>query len=89
MAAGYEIETTACNAFWMEFDVIYGALYESDVAGELVDYRKAVEKYDVLAMNDNGFRESVKGFVSLRGDLIASDMECAAFVLAMEANGLV
>ena len=80
-------DTVGCERFEYDFSLIYTMLYESDVAGGLVDYRAAVDKFYHLVKND-GFKAEIADFVDYRGDFIASDREAAAYVLALKANGM-
>jgi len=80
--------TVCCERFEYDFGLIYTMLYESDVAGGIIDYRAAVDKFDRL-MKHEGFKSEVIEFNDYRSDFIASDREAAAFVLALTANGMV
>lgn len=80
-------DTVACERFAYDFGLTYSLLYESDVAGGLVDYGKAVDKFDELIRHD-GFKAEVAEFNGYREDFIMSDREAAAFVLALKANGM-
>ena len=80
-------DTVGCEGFLHDFGLVYSMLYESDVAGELVDYGKAVDKFDELIQHE-GFKAEVRDFVEYRNDFIGSDREAAAYVLALMANGM-
>lgn len=79
--------TVECERFLYDFGLVYSMLYESDKAGGLVDYGKAVDEYDER-IKIEGFKSEVRAFDDFRQDFITSDREAAAFVLALEANGM-
>lgn len=79
--------TVKCKGFLNDFDLAYSMLYEGDVHFGLVDYGNVVAKFDEL-MADEDFKSEVRDFVEYRGDIISSDREAAAFVLALYANGM-
>ena len=61
-----------------EFNSIYNDLYDG-----LIDEDMAlVEEFDTQLHTNKEFKEKVIEFVKLRGDLISSDRECMAYMMA-------
>ena len=72
--------------FQRKFRQEYANLYDhrDNVAG----YREAVEEFDnYMAVDFGGFQRFVNEFVDYRKDIISSDREAAAFMLALERIG--
>ena len=61
-----------------EFNSIYNDLYDG-----LIDEDMAlVDEFDTQLHTNKEFKEKVIEFVKLRGDLISSDRECMAYMMA-------
>lgn len=63
-----------------EYSKTYSFLYEND---EIIDYRKAVELFDIMIENNDNFKRFIGEFCDYIQDIVNSDRECAALILAM------
>ena len=62
----------------------YSRLYQTDDDHESGEFCDAVDKFDELSANDPQFAATVQKFNKYMGDLISSDREAAAFVMALD-----
>lgn len=62
----------------------YSRLYQTDDDHESGEFCDAVDKFDELSANDPQFSATVQKFNKYMGDLISSDREAAAFVMALD-----
>ena len=62
----------------------YSRLYQTDADHESGEFCDAVDKFDELSANDPQFAATVQKFNKYMGDLISSDREAAAFVMALD-----
>ena len=62
----------------------YSRLYQTDDDHESGEFYDAVDKFDELSANDPQFAATVQKFNKYMGDLISSDREAAAFVMALD-----
>ena len=62
----------------------YSRLYQTDDDHESGKFYDAVDKFDEMSANDPQFAATVQKFNKYMGDLISSDREAAAFVMALD-----
>ena len=62
----------------------YSRLYQTDDDHESGEFYDAVDKFDEMSANDSQFAATVQKFNKYMGDLISSDREAAAFVMALD-----
>lgn len=62
----------------------YSRLYQTDDDHESGEFYGAVDKFDEMSANDSQFAATVQKFNKYMGDLISSDREAAAFVMALD-----
>lgn len=62
----------------------YSRLYQTDDDHESGEFYDAVDKFDEMSANDPQFAATVQKFNKYMGDLISSDREAAAFVMALD-----
>ena len=62
----------------------YSRLYQTDDDHESGEFYDAVNKFDEMSANDSQFAATVQKFNKYMGDLISSDREAAAFVMALD-----
>ena len=62
----------------------YSRLYQTDDDHESGEFYDAVDKFDEMSVNDSQFAATVQKFNKYMGDLISSDREAAAFVMALD-----
>lgn len=62
----------------------YSRLYQTDDDHESGEFYDAVDKFDEMSSNDSQFAATVQKFNKYMGDLISSDREAAAFVMALD-----
>ncbi len=72
------------NAFLKQFNKEYDFLYNA--RGDVAGYDEAVDFFDEFLKNHSDF---VGEFAMLRGDMITSDREAAAFSFALVAMGAI
>lgn len=82
---GNRVETVESEEFLRSFGEVYEALYRNE---GYVDYRRAVDLFDDLLREDEGFKAELLDFAEFRQDPVTSDRECAAFVMALRSNGM-
>lgn len=73
--------------FSIVYGSIYGALYECDGNGGLVDYGPLVELAEALAKRNGAYKKLVRLYFEHAGDVPTSDRELAAFVMAAMGVG--
>lgn len=62
----------------------YSRLYQTDDDHESSEFYDAVDKFDEMSANNAQFTATVQKFNKYMGDLISSDREAAAFVMALD-----
>ena len=62
----------------------YSRLYQTDDDHESGEFYDAVDKFDEMSANNAQFTATVQKFNKYMGDLISSDREAAAFVMALD-----
>ena len=62
----------------------YSRLYQTDDDHESGEFYDAVDKFDEMSANNAQFAATVQKFNKYMGDLISSDREAAAFVMALD-----
>lgn len=62
----------------------YSRLYQTDDDHESGEFCDAVDKFDEMSANNAQFTATVQKFNKYMGDLISSDREAAAFVMALD-----
>ena len=62
----------------------YSRLYQTDDDHESGEFLDAVDKFDEMSANNAQFAATVQKFNKYMGDLISSDREAAAFVMALD-----
>ena len=62
----------------------YSRLYQTDDDHESGEFYDAVDKFDEMSTNNAQFAATVQKFNKYMGDLISSDREAAAFVMALD-----
>ncbi len=62
----------------------YSRLYQTDDDHESGEFYDAVDKFDEMSTNNAEFAATVQNFNKYMGDLISSDREAAAFVMALD-----
>lgn len=85
MEAKKEAITIDIKEFEHRFEEAYSYLYENDEAFDVAgyrDYMEAVDAFDALLKTQNGF---VCAFAEYRHDVIISDREAVAFMLALKS----
>lgn len=65
------------------FERLYYLYYSAEESGAPIDYSAAVTEFDRLIHEDLDFQEIYVDFGNFRGDMVISDREAAAFMLAL------
>lgn len=63
-----------------EYGRVYRFLYDND---ETIDYKKVVESFDIMIEKNDNFKRFIGEFCDYIQDIVSSDRECAALILAM------